>query len=57
MGLVEIIKLSEEARGLSNEDLARALRDFVWAELNMDSVEAALVEEAIERLTAGGKRT
>jgi len=45
-----------KAKGMSNTDLADALVD-VWKELDMSSIESALIHESIARLCGLGEHS
>ncbi len=49
-GLASMCVCSDRAEALSNDELADALMNVVWAELDMRGWPSALVDEAINRL-------
>ena len=49
-GLMSMCVCSDRAEALSHNELADALTDVVWAELDMTGYPSALVDEAINRL-------
>lgn len=48
--IVKMCNEGDKADALSNSELADALENTVWADLNMTSQESALIGSAIERL-------
>jgi hypothetical protein len=48
--LASYLKFEGELSGKTNQEIGEMLRDRVWAEMNVFSTEAAIIEAAIDRL-------
>ena len=54
--ILDAIEKGFKVKQLNSYDLANALMEAVWGELEFDSIGSALVEEAIERLKESAEK-